>query len=100
MYCWVFKVASLCQILSTNLVKKTALFPGHVYRCEENIAMSDLVNIIQVQVTFDIIRGRIVDKLNFTVVSCCTADGTKCESMVIFKPKSLIIWFMSIKSHL
>ena len=58
----------------------------------------------KVTVTFDIPSTRTIDlkgkkeiilstsgaeKLNFTVVLCCMANGDKCQPMVIFKRKTM-----------
>ena len=58
----------------------------------------------EIPVSFDIPGTRTVDevgkedivitttgaeKCNFTVILCCTADGGKCEPMIIFKSKTM-----------
>lgn len=67
---------------------------------EYNVQMSNIINMDEVPLTFDIPMGRTVEatnsktitikttgheKANFTVVLACSADGQKLPPMVIFK---------------
>jgi len=95
-------VTSVGQPLPTGWEEKVAAFRDYVSKLKENVDLSQFGNMDEVPVSFDMPDTRTVDvtgkediiltttgseKCNFTVVLCCTADGAKCEPMVIFKRK-------------
>jgi transposase-like protein len=97
-------VTSVGQPLPTGWEEKVALFRDYVSKRKENVDLSQFGNMDEVPVSFDMPDTRTVDvrgkediiltttgseKTNFTVVLCCTADGAKCEPMVIFKRKTM-----------
>ena len=97
-------VTSVGQPLPSDWEQKLADFHNYFSRIKVGIELSQVGNMDEIPVSFDIPGTRTVDevgkkdivitttgaeKCNFTVVLCCTADGGKCEPMIIFKRKTM-----------
>ncbi len=97
-------VTSVGHPLPTGWEEKVALFRDYVSKLKENVDLTQFGNMDEVPVSFDMPDTRTVDvrgkedimltttgseKSNFTVVLCCSANGTNCEPMVIFKQKTM-----------
>ncbi|GAB1607331.1 uncharacterized protein LOC115219962 [Argonauta hians] len=85
---------------SSNLDDKIVKFYSFIItlRQQYNFELSQIGNMDEVHIAFNVPRARIADEsnsntvprtCNFTVVLCCLADGTKLNPMIIFK-RSLI----------
>jgi hypothetical protein len=97
-------VTSVGQQLLVDWEEKREIFKNYSFGLKSGVQLSQIGNMDEVAVSFDIPSTRTIDekgkkeiilsttdaeKLNFTVVLCCTADGGKCQPMVIFKRKTM-----------
>ncbi len=97
-------VTSVGQPLPLDWEEKAAVFRAYVSKLKENVDLSQFENMDEVSLSFDIPDSRTVDetgkediiltttgseKCCFTLVLSCTADGGKCDPMVIFKRKTM-----------
>ena len=97
-------VTSVGQQLPVDWEEKREIFKNYSFGLKSGVQLSQIGNMDEVVVSFDIPSTRTIDekgkkeiilsttgaeKLNFTVVLCCTADGGKCQPMVIFKRKTM-----------
>jgi hypothetical protein len=97
-------VTSVGQQLPQNWEQKLTEFHNFYSRVKSGVDLSQVGNMDEVPITFDMPETRTVDekgkksiiltttgaeKCNFTVILCCTADGGKCHPMVIFKRKTM-----------
>jgi hypothetical protein len=95
---------SVGQPLPSDWEEKAEVFRNYVSQLKSDVELTQFRNMDEVAVSFDIPDSRTVDetgkkdimltttgaeKCNFTVVLCCTADGGKCDPMVIFKRKTM-----------
>jgi transposase-like protein len=97
-------ITSVGQPLPSDWEEKAEVFRNYVSQLKSDVELAQFGNMDEVAVSFDIPDSRTVDetgkediiltttgaeKCNFTVVLCCTADGGKCDPMVIFKRKTM-----------
>jgi len=96
-------ITSQGQALPIDWEEKVAVF--HVFMDKlKNVDLAQFGNMDETPLSFDIPDTRTVDlkvtrdieltttgaeKCNFTVILCVTADGGKCDPMVIFKRKTI-----------